>query len=56
MPFPVSKPVLTGSQLSPLSVERSTPDGTTKVGPPPAKMYPLALMANDRNVASELLC
>src|SRR4030095_7839577 len=50
MPFPVSKPLLTGSQLSPLSVERSTPTGPP-TGSPPAKMYQLSLMANDKNVA-----
>ena len=50
MPFPVVNPLLTGSQLSPLSVERSTPTGPPR-GSPPAKIYPLALMANERNVA-----
>src|SRR5262245_53227648 len=50
MPFPVFKPLLTGSQLSPLSVERSTPTGPP-TGSPPAKIYPFALMTKERNVA-----
>src|SRR6266540_4186433 len=50
MPFPVVNPLLTGCQLSPLSVDRSTPTGPPR-GSPPAKIYPLALMANERNVA-----
>src|SRR4030095_1350886 len=51
MPFPVVNPLLTGCQLSPLSVERITPTGPPR-GSPPAKIYPLALMASERNVAS----
>src|SRR3954449_4179033 len=50
MPFPVVNPLLTACQLSPLSVERITPTGPPR-GSPPAKICPLALMANESNVA-----
>src|ERR687892_685043 len=50
MPFPVVNPLLTGSQVSPLSVERITPTGPPR-GSPPAKISPLALIASERNVA-----
>src|SRR5215467_7335071 len=51
MPLLVVNPLLTSSQLSPLSVERTIPIGPPR-GSPPAKIYPLALMASERNVAS----
>jgi hypothetical protein len=47
MPFPVINLLLTGCQLSPLSVERSTATGTITA----SEMYQFALLASERNVS-----
>src|SRR5919109_4289500 len=48
MPAPMTKPLLTGVQLAPSSVERKTPPAKSV----PAKRWPLGLVVNDRTAGS----